>query len=144
MSRPKDIGTRWESACRAYLRKALDDERIDRRALHGAHDMGDLMGIFAHGGEGIAECKAHREVTPGLVEAWRRQTTDERDNADADFGLLVVKVAHAPVGRARVHVTLRDLSRICLGMGRPADEDAADERWVSMTLSECCDLMRGD
>lgn len=127
-----------------HLREQLGDERPERLALHGSRDHGDIGHIYCHGHRGVAECKAHREVTPALVERWRAQTVDERDEAGADFGLLVVSVYRAPVGRSVVHVTLRDLARVALQV-RVNDGwlDLADDHWVSMTLDECCSLMRG-
>lgn len=144
MSLQKRKGTRFETAVARYMAGELQEPSIERRALHGSRDMGDLYGISAHGWEGIAECKSHRSVTPALVEEWRRQTLDERDNADADFALLVVDVYRAPIARSGVHVTLRDLCRICQPLAvNHGWLDAADGTWVQMTLGECCAMMRG-
>ncbi|MBM6756748.1 hypothetical protein H6A18_09560 [Collinsella tanakaei] len=144
MSRQKAKGTRYESAVRNYMAEALGDARIERRALHGAQDMGDLYGIRAHGFEGIAECKSHRTVTPGLVERWRDETLCERGNADAGFALLVIDVYRAPVERSEVHVTLRDLARICPALD-VADgmDDAADSEWAVLTLGDACRMIGG-
>lgn len=129
----------------SYLRERLGDDRPERLALHGSADRGDIGHIWCHGYQGVAECKNHKDVTPALVERWREQTVDERDEADADFGLLVVSVYRAPIGRSVVHVTLRDLARIALPV-RVNDgwADLADDHWASMTLAECCELMRGN
>lgn len=140
----KERGTRFETAVARYLRAELGDPRIERRALHGARDMGDLHGIRAHGWEGIAECKAHRRMAPGLVEAWREQALAERGNADADFVLLVVKAWQRSVSQAECHVTLADLARIA-GPGRfPAAAAGGhmDDAWVRMDLSEAARLIR--
>ena len=48
-SRQKAKGTRFESSVVRYMREALGDDRIERRALHGTQDMGDIYGIRAHG-----------------------------------------------------------------------------------------------
>ena len=80
-SRQKAKGTRFESSVVRYMREALGDDRIERRALHGTQDMGDIYGIRAHGWDVIAECKSHKEVTPALVAEWREQTLRERENA---------------------------------------------------------------
>lgn len=144
MSRAKEKGTAFETQCARYLSRELDEDTIERRALHGAHDMGDLYGIRAHGLEGIAECKSHKRVTPSLVAKWREETLDERDNADADFALLMIHTAgagEANFGRTRVDVTLRDLSRVgslgCRGAG-------SDGLWLTLDASTACALMRGD
>lgn len=143
MTRPKDKGTAFETAVARYLRDAMGDERIERRALHGARDMGDLFGLRAHGHEGIVECKAHKEVGPALLASWRDQTLIERGNADADFAVLAVKVHRAPIAECRAHVTLRDLFRVAGGHFSVArfGADACDEAWVSMTMRELCALM---
>lgn len=146
MSKQRDKGTRFETQVARYLREALEDQRPERLALHGSKDRGDVGHIFAHGYEGIAECKAHERVTPGLVSQWRDQTIDERDNADADFALLVVSVYGRNVALSEAHVTIRDLARICLGMRVATTTNLSalyDDSWVVMTLEEACYLMRG-
>lgn len=56
----------------------------ERRALHGATDMGDISGVIGV----VFECKSHK--TYKLAE-WMEETQEERDNANADVGILVVK-----------------------------------------------------
>lgn len=145
MSNPsKAKGTRFETSVCLYLRDVLGDPRIERRALHGTHDMGDIYGIFAHGFSVIVEAKAHSNVTRSLVSEWRRQTIDERENADADAALLVVKVPRHSTAEATVHVTLRDLAMIARPViVLPVDFYRADESWVTMTLAEAAALIRG-
>ena len=144
MSRAKEKGTRFESAVCAYLREKLEDDRIERRALHGSQDMGDLFGIRAHGFEGIAECKSHKSVTPALVSLWRDEALDERGNADADFVLLVVDVYRSALRRSEVHVTMRDLARIAVPMCvNDGHMDTADDEWVVLTLEQATRLMVG-
>ena len=131
----KKRGTAFESSVVRHMREALGDDRIERRALHGTQDMGDVYGIRAHGWDVIAECKAHKEVTPALVADWREQTLRERENADAGAAILVVSVYRASVGRSEVHVTLRDLARIALPVAVCG---------VRMTLDEACALIKGE
>lgn len=145
-NRSKERGTRYESAVVRYLREGLEDERPERLALHGSKDIGDIGHIFAHGYQGIAECKSHRRVTPGDVAEWRRQTLDERENGDSDFALLVVNQYNRPMGQSLVHVTIRDLARICLGMRvatTPKLSELYDSQWVVMSLDDAIYLMRG-
>lgn len=144
MNRQKDRGTKYETSVVRYLRAELGDDRPERMALHGGGDVGDIGHIYCHGFRGIAECKAHKEVTPRRVEDWKRQTIDERDNADADFALLVVNQYNKGISQSLVYVTLRDLAKIALPMRlNEGWEDMADDHWVCMTLAECCSLMRG-
>ena len=141
---PKRRGTAFESAVVRYLRERTGDERIERRALHGSKDMGDIYGIYAHGNSGIAECKAHKSYGPALLAQWREQTLAERGNADADFAVLVVKVPQAPIGECIAHVTIRDLFRVGCGHFSPAHYNrVCDEMWVMMTLSELAGLIIG-
>lgn len=143
-SRQKAKGTRFESSVVRYMREALGDERIERRALHGTQDMGDIYGIRAHGWDVIAECKSHKEVTPALVAEWREQTLRERENADAGAALLVVSVYRASVARSAVHVTLRDLARISIPlMVNDGHMDTADGAWAVLTLEDACRLISG-
>ena len=143
----KAKGTRFESAVRDYLREALHDHSIDRRVLHGTQDMGDIYGIRSHGCDVIAECKAHREVTPALIAKWRDETLRERGNADADAAVLVVKRPRRKVAECEAHMTVRDYLLIA-GLEPPvhtvgyrnfhhiADTANLDGHWVVMSLSE--------
>ena len=143
MSNPsKDKGTRFETAVCRYLRDRLGRPGIERRALHGARDMGDLFGIEAHGFSVVAECKAVDSWGPALMSEWRAQALRERENAGADAVVLVVNVPRAPVWRSQAHVTLRDLARVAVPLrvneGRTGE---ADGSWVQMTLGELCALI---
>ena len=144
-TKPKALGTEWETDVVRYTKTQLGDERIERRALHGSKDMGDIHGLFAHGHEGIIECKRDRDMGAAALAEYQRQTLDERENADADFALLVVKNFNHSVGEAFCWVTLRDLARIALPlMVNDGWLDAADETWVCLPYSTACALMRGD
>ena len=128
-----------------YVRAALDDERPERRVLHCSKDMGDIAHVFAHGYEGIIECKRSQKLGAAIMAEFQRQTTDERENADADFALLVCKNFNHGTGEAFCWVTLRDLARIALPlMVCDGWLGAADETWVCMPYSTACALMRGD
>ena len=143
-TKPKALGTEWETAVVRYTKAQLGDERIERRALHGARDMGDIHGLFAHGYSGIIECKRDRDMGASDLAEYQRQTLDERENAGADFALLVVKNFNHSVGEAFCWVTLRDLARIALPLCvNDGWLDAADETWACMPLSTACALMRG-
>lgn len=143
-NKPKAIGTRAETAVVRYLREELDDDRVERRALHGSKDMGDIFGIYAHGHSGIAEVKAHKTWGPKDLYGWQMQTLDERDNADSDFALLVVKVPNRNVSQWLVYVTIRDLTRVCRSIGVSPDfEGTYDDVWVCMTLRDAARRMKG-
>ena len=142
-NKPKKIGTGFETAVCRYLRERLQDDRIERRALHGSKDCGDIYGLYAHGFDGIAECKAHKSWNqPARLAEWREQTLAERANSGAGFAVLVVKVPQRGVAESVAHVTLRDLARVALPMMvNDGFMGEADGSWVSMTLSELCALI---
>ncbi|MBY4798321.1 hypothetical protein K6V98_08180 [Collinsella sp. AGMB00827] len=140
MSVAKKKGTTFETAVVKALRAGLEDDRVERRALHGNKDMGDIYGIYAHAFHAIAECKAHKRITPGLIAEWRSQTVIERGNADADIGMLIVKVYRAPILQSQVHVTTADYLRLA-GQTSVSGE-WAESRWVQITLEEAIDLIR--
>lgn len=149
MSRSKDVGTRFETGFVRYARAKLGDERPHRSALHGPADEGDVRGIYAHGYEGIAECKCVKAVGPRLLASFREQALAERENADAGFVLLVLHRPGADATGARpsfgtnwAEVTLRDLSRIgmCSYAGSPMD---TDEVWVRLSVDDVLALVMG-
>lgn len=150
MSRQKAIGTRFESAFTVWMRDALGDERVERAALHGNADMGDVHGLFAHGLRGIAECKCHKAFSPSstaLIDGWFTETFEEKCNADADFALLVVHVPGVGVtsksptfGNNLVYVQLSDL----MALSMQPEPRFCGERWVSMRLRDVAALMTGD
>lgn len=83
MSKSKQKGTAAETAVVNYLRDN-GFPTAERRALAGNNDLGDILT-----GPGLAwEVKNH-----GVYKfpEWIAETADERDNADADYGVLVVK-----------------------------------------------------
>lgn len=139
---PKRNGTKFETACARYLCRRLDDDRVERRALHGSRDMGDLFGLWAHGTHGIVECKNYKDWGKSDLTAWKRQALDERDNADAGFVLLVVhKSGCGPkrFGENHCYVTLRDLHVL---MDAECSK-SSDEFWVRLTLDDACRLIEG-
>lgn len=140
-NRSKAKGSRFEVTVRDWLRERLDDDRIDRRALNGAKDMGDIYRLYAHGWEGIAECKDYRNWTQADLIAWLRQTEDERLNACADWALLIVHrrgCGEARTGLNRAYMTLRTL--LYLTSMRPQDVPSDDllDCYVETTLEQAC------
>lgn len=98
MNRSKSIGTAAESAVVGYLR-ANGFHGAERRALAGAFDLGDIVGL----GPLCIEVKAGAaaiNASDGQVAAWLLETEVERQNSDADYGLLVLKRKAIGPGRA--------------------------------------------
>lgn len=83
MSKQRAKGTMFESAVAQFFREN-GFPHVERRALHGTQDKGDLTGMPGL----VVECKNHKELS---LSEWLRETEVERQNADADFGILVAK-----------------------------------------------------
>jgi hypothetical protein len=90
MTRPRQVGTAAETQVVDYLRSHWPN--AERRALHGNLDLGDITGI-----PGLCwEIKAGARVD---LATWVDQTEQERVNAQAAYGLLVVRRRGARPGR---------------------------------------------
>jgi hypothetical protein len=88
-NRPKAIGTAAETAVVRALR-GLGFPHAERRALTGALDQGDITGCpgvcwEVKGGE------AAKTASDADIDAWLIETENERHNADASIGVLVVQ-----------------------------------------------------
>lgn len=137
---PKEIGTHWEADVRDYLRERLEDPAIDRLALHGRADIGDVGFLMAPTGErGVVECKAAKQQNPARVRRWQAEMEQERLNAGVGFALLVLKtpgVGRARLGRSRTYVTRSSLSRIT---GHAWNGDQGE--CVELDLETVCSLL---
>ena len=138
-NRSKSIGTRFETQCARWLTDRLGYP-VERRALHGNRDVGDLAWLIGKGdARGIVECKAVKAITAANVAEWRRQTIAERENAGARFAWLVIKTANVGMQRferTRVDVRLGDLAAMGCFLGK-----AGDGHWMSMDLETACSLL---
>ncbi len=146
-TKSKKRGSEYEARVRNFMAGSLGQPGIERRALHGVNDMGDIFGIDVHGFSCIAECKSVRRPD---IDAYRAETLSERDAAGADIGVLVCAGYSAPsesfpqgkrlpTRLSTVHITLRDLAllvpELTLAEGF---EEYGDAIWVQMTLAEFC------
>lgn len=112
----KTAGTRAERAVADWLRTALDDDRIDRRAKTGAKDRGDVGGLRAHGQRIVVEVK---DVSRMALGEWVAEAEAERGNDDALAGLVVHKRrGRADPGDWYVTMTGRDLLGLLAGSRR--------------------------
>ena len=115
MSKERRKGTNFESAVVGYLSRHLD-ERIERRAMAGINDKGDVSGVTTSDGRSVVvECKAHKRFE---LSRWVDEARTEAANARAAVGVVVAKRPGA--GEAR--------------MG---------DQYVVMGLSEFVELLRG-
>lgn len=109
----KARGTRFESAIVGYLQWALGTRDIERRALNGARDTGDIAGLKAHGERLVVECKSHRVFDLGT---WMGEAETERANDDALAGVVVFKRPRkTDPAEAYVLMTVRDLVALISG-----------------------------
>ena len=147
MSRQRRKGTSFESAIVKWLRERLGIETIERQPMHGSRDTGDIKGLVAHGFSGIVEAKDHKSISPSLLEKWKAQTVVERENAGADFALLVV---HKPgVGATRFglndcYMQIRDLAKVMGGKFTCHAGESAMGLWVHVTLEDACKMMEDE
>lgn len=102
MSRSRKTGTAWESAVVNYLRDR-GFTYAERRAMNGSQDRGDVTGL---GPRWVIECKATKQIT--LAE-FMKETEAERQNAGADYGVLVIKRPRASIEDAYCVLPLREL-----------------------------------
>lgn len=147
VSRQKAKGTAFETACVRFLRARLGNDGIERRALHGTGDQGDLFGLEAHGKRGIVECKDYAKWGNALLAEWQRQTVDERGNAGADFALLVIHKANVGdkrFGDNHCFMQIRDLEVVIDGIMTVLAGETAKDMWVRVTLEDACRMMLGD
>lgn len=156
MNKPKRKGTSLESAFVQYAVARTGDDRVQRMALHGQQDVGDVGWIWSHDAKGMAECKNYKgSPTAGQLEKWRGETLAERANGRWDWAMLVV---HEPgcnaskwdsptFGRNSCHITLGDLMVMAFGRApEPTTYYAAGvwSTWVRLTLDEAFDIITGE
>ena len=99
----KRKGTAWESAVRDYLNN--QGFEVERRALHGSADKGDLLGIR----DWVLECKATRQIDlAGSIDEARA----EAKNARAVHYAVITKRRNHSVGRAYVTLELAEFAEI--------------------------------
>ena len=84
MSKAKQKGTSAESAFVKSPSVLEGFPGVERRALAGVNDMGDVSGMVGL----VVEIKNHKTYK---FPEWLKETEIERVNAKADYGVLVVK-----------------------------------------------------
>ena len=139
VNRPRIKGTTAEAALCAYLRDNGWPD-AERRALSGTQDKGDVAGT----GPLVWEVKSTAN-TP-LIPAWLMETGIERQNAGADYGILVIKTKG--IGPRRMDqwlaiMTLEDHQRllhfasatvICSPTPRFFTRDRLNKEFVALTI----------
>lgn len=100
MSKSKAKGTAAETAVVNALQR-LGWPHVERRALQGAVDKGDIAGI-----PGV--CFEVKDAKTWQVSSWLQETLDERMNAKATHGILVIKLPGVGHANAEKWLTVMD------------------------------------
>lgn len=115
----------------------------ERRVLHGVRDQGDITGIpgvciQVKGGD------AARDASDRLIEAWLRTVEEQRVNARAHVGFLVVQrrgVGHVNAGRWWAVMSLNTLNGLLGGQRFCVAREGLAVRPVRMQLGDACRLL---
>ncbi|MEV4179901.1 hypothetical protein AB0J28_00460 [Streptosporangium canum] len=135
MARPKDIGTAAETAVVRALRD-LGWPHAERRALAGTYDLGDITGCPGIVWE-VKGGQQTRQPSDEQITDWMAETEQERVNARADFGVLVLQ-RHG-VGPSNAHRWWAYLRAQQVMTVHPAGPDFP----VRVLLTDACTLLRG-
>ena len=100
VNRNKALGTAHETATVNYLLEK--GFKVERRALSGNHDKGDIVGIP----NVVVECKNAQRIE---LAAWVDEADVERVNANARFGILVIKRRNKGIDKAYAVVPLSQM-----------------------------------
>ena len=114
----KRKGTAFESQVARFLSERLGKPGIERRALQGANDRGDIAGVVVAGRRVVIECKAEKSLR---IPEYLSEAEAERVNDGAWVGVAVCKrrgVGEANAGNQLVCMTLETFARILEGLER--------------------------
>ena len=110
MSASKQKGTAFERLIADFLARELADDNIDRRAMQGLNDRGDISGIRVGPYRLVVECKNVRTMA---LSAWVKEAETEASNDAALAGVVVHKRrGYGQAGDQYVTMTARDLVAI--------------------------------
>lgn len=98
MSRQKQKGTAFESAIVEYLQNNLCDDTIERRALNGTADRGDITGVKFCGQRMTLECKNENRMR--LAE-YMREAETEAANDNAFYYAVIHKKRGVGISNAK-------------------------------------------
>jgi hypothetical protein len=103
MSKAKQKGTLAETAVATYLQSIWP--LVERRTTAGQNDKGDIAGVPYS----VVEVKNQRSYK---IAEWLRETEKERQNAQTDLGLLVIKPNGVGVSKVDQWWVVVDLATI--------------------------------
>lgn len=119
MSASKRKGTAWESAVVNFLR-ANGFPAVERRALSGSADRGDVAGVSGW----VIEAKATRSID--LAQAVDEART-EAANAGASWHAAVIKRRMRPAGDGYAVMSLAQLARLIAAANGGTISDNTEE-----------------
>jgi hypothetical protein len=133
-------GTAAESGVTNFLRDTAFPH-AERRRLRGVRDWGDIITtpelvIEVKGGD------AAKQASLNDIAAWMIETETERQNADADYGLLVVQRRGASPARAGAWRAFLPSWAWAGLLGAPVGRCAAPGGHVEVTLAHAVEQMR--
>ncbi|WP_038843434.1 hypothetical protein [Salinispora arenicola] len=138
MPRPRDIGTRAETAVVRYL-QPNGWPHAERRSLRGAHDAGDITGTPGICWE-VKGGDAARNASDLTIGRWMLELAVEVTNARAEVGVLVVQragVGTANAGRWWAIMPAHQVIALATGV-----EPALRMHWpVRMLLADAATLL---
>lgn len=112
----KKAGAQFEIQVSNHLAENVDD-RIVRRTLSGAKDLGDLANVRAHGQRVVVECK--NTSRPNLSQ-WIKEAHIQAANDEAAVGIVVHKRHGVGTpGKQWVTMTVDDLVFLLTGKPQP-------------------------
>ncbi|MDH6460138.1 hypothetical protein M2302_000289 [Micromonospora sp. A200] len=141
--RPRDIGTKAESAVVRYI-QPNGFPHAERRSLRGALDAGDITGTPAVCWE-VKGGDAARTASDLMIERWMAELTRERENARAEVGILVVQragVGPANAGRWWAVLPLSTVALLRVGIKPPPNRAVVADASVRMLLADAVTLLR--
>ena len=134
-NRSKSIGTASERAVVRYL-AAHGFPAAERRALHGATDLGDITGTpgivwEVKGGE------AAKDASDKQIAAWFDEAQEEAGNAGATYGFLIVQRRQKAVRDWWAVLDVCDLAKLV----RCDSREQASNMHARITLAQLVELL---
>ena len=108
MSKAKQKGTALETECARFLTSYIK-QKFNRLPLVGNKDVGDIRSEALP--DFVFECKNRKDALSSLSEIMR-ETEQERVNADAKFGVALVKRRNFGTGGAYAVMELHTFAQL--------------------------------
>lgn len=112
MSKSKQKGTAWETAVVRYLQE--HGHEVERRALGGVNDKGDIAGLK----NWTLECKDEKSIS---LSTYMNEAETEAINAGTEFFAAIVKRRMKGVSEGYVVLPLRVFVNVLFWMTIPVE-----------------------